>query len=296
MSYTERPAVVMGELEFPTQCHIWLEQQARGARIRWVPARAGTNTPADYRALIDGHTRIVPATHVCFRNGFRNDVAGIARAAHEAGAWFLLDDYQSCGSRPVDVRRLGADFYVAGALKYLLGASGVAFLYVRRELIEQLRPTLTGWFAQENPFDFDITQNKPAGSATRFQTGSPPVPCIYAALAGIRLLKEIGLENVGKRIAQLSQLFIRGAIQRGWKLMTPMDSDGPLVVVAMPDAAAAQSAVMELEKQGIIVSSRDNGVRVSFHAYNSEGDIAAVLDALGRTHHQDAKNTKDTKK
>ena len=277
LDYAARPKVVLGELEFPTQCHIWLAQAARGARIEWVEAEGGATSPEAYRRRVDTRTAIVPATHVSFRNGFRNDAAALARIAHDSGAWFLLDDYQSCGTRPLDVRRLEADFYVSGALKYLLGASGVAFLYVRRELIEGLRPTLTGWFAQRAPFAFDIKRHDPADSAARFQTGSPPVPSAYAALAGIRLLRELGLERVGRRIADLAGLFVRAALQRGWSLKTPADSAGPLVVLRVADAPGAVAA---LERRGIIVSSRDDGLRISFHAYNAPEDVEAVTRAL----------------
>ncbi len=279
LNYRKRPVVLMGELEFPTMSHIWLAQVRRGARITWVPAHAGANDPGDYRALVSERTMIIPATHVCFSNGVRNDAAGIARAAHEAGALFMLDDYQSCGTRPVDVRALGTDFYIAGALKYLLGTAGVAFLFVRKDLIQTLQPTLTGWFAQADPFAFDSRNHRPSPTARRFQSGTPPVAPIYAALAGIRLLRSLGLERVEHRVAALVRRFIEGAAARGWRLKTPPDSRGPLVVV---DTGNAEHLVAELARQGIIVSTRDRGLRISFHAYNSPDDVDAVLDALGR--------------
>ena len=280
LDYRRRRKVVLGELEFPTQCHVWLAQEPRGARIEWVPAPEGSTRPEDYRMHIDGDTAIVPLTHVCYKTGFRNDVQGVARAAHEAGAYLLLDDYQSCGTRPVSVRRLGADFYLTGALKYLLGCSGIAFLYVRREIIEELQPTFTGWFAQKDPFSFDCRRHEPAGSANRFQSGSPPVPAIYAALAGIRLLKELGLDRVQARIAHLTGLLTSGAAERGWKVKAPPGSDGPLVVIAAPAAQAARRIADLMTGRGLVVSSRDDGIRLSLHAYNTPDDVAAALSGL----------------
>jgi selenocysteine lyase/cysteine desulfurase len=279
LDFGRRPKVLLGELEFPTMSHIWLAQIPRGAHITWVPTRDGTNRPEDYRALTDTKTLIIPATHVCFHNGFRNDAAGIGQAAHDAGAYFMLDDYQSCGTRPVDVHQLQADFYVAGALKYLLGTAGVGFLFVKRELIQTLQPTLTGWFAQSEPFAFDSLHHHLASNAARFQSGTPPVMAVYAALAGVRLLRNLGLEKVELRIGELAREFISGALARGWKLKTPKNSTGPLVVIESRDAARV---VNELAKQGIVVSSRNNGLRVSFHAYNTPGDIDVLFEALGR--------------
>ncbi len=279
LDFRSRPNILMGELEFPTMSHIWLAQIPRGARITWIPAHDGTNTPADYRARADRRTLIIPATHVCFRNGFRNDPAGIADAAHDAGAYFMLDDYQSCGTRPVDVRALGADFYVAGALKYLLGTAGVAFLFVRRQIIELLQPTLTGWFAQAEPFAFDSLHHRPAPTAARFQSGTPPVAAAYAALAGLRLLNRLGIDHVESRVALLAQRFIAGVVAHGWELKTPRDSHGPLVVIR---ARNSGNIVEALGREGIILSSRDGGLRMSFHAYNTPDDVDATLAALQR--------------
>jgi len=280
LQYRPRNRVVLGELEFPTQCHVWLAQEARGATIDWVSAPEGRLSPADYGPHLDAATAIVPVSHVGFRNGFRVNVAELAGAAQACGAYILLDDYQSCGTRPLDVQALGLDFYVTGALKYLLGASGVAFLYVQPGLIGSLLPTLTGWFAQEDPFAFDIRHHSPAATAARFQSGTPPIPSIYTALAGIRMIRELGLDRIETRIGALTRRFVEGALDRGWTLKTPLDTKGPLVVVAARDAGTAASLVGRLAHEGIILSSRDNGIRVSFHAYNSNGDVDAVLDAL----------------
>ncbi len=83
----------------------------------------------------------------------------------------MLDDYQDCGTRPVDVKAMDLDFYVSGTLKYLLGPPGVAFLYVRPELISSLRPTLTGWFAQKNPFAYDPQTIRPISHCAKVRIG-----------------------------------------------------------------------------------------------------------------------------
>src|SRR6266568_6837788 len=106
-----------------------------------------------FDAAIDEQTALVAITQVCFRNGSRLDVAGVVELAHERGALVLLDAYQSVGSIPVDVRTLECDFLAAGVLKYLLGSAGLGFLFCRRELVERLEPTATGWFADRNIFE-----------------------------------------------------------------------------------------------------------------------------------------------
>jgi selenocysteine lyase/cysteine desulfurase len=219
----------------------------------------------------------VPVTGVCFLNGFRSPVREIVELGHARGALVMVDDYQDCGTRPVNVRAMGVDFYVTGTLKYLLGPPGLAFLYVRKELIESLEPTVTGWFAQANPFAFDVKTLSLSPSARRFEAGSPPVPNIYAAMRGVGLLQEIGLENVATQIATLARALMQGAEELGVLAKTPPDSVGPLVVLKCRDAAAL---VQELAANRVVCSSRHDGLRLSFHVYNTLDDVKAVLAVL----------------
>lgn len=189
----------------------------------------------------------------------------------------MLDDYQDCGTRRVNVRDSDVDFYVTGTLKYLLGPPGLAFLYVRKELIEKLQPTITGWFAQANPFAFDVKQLDLARSARRFEAGSPPIPNIYAAMRGIRLLEEIGLENVAGQIAKLARALMDGAEELGLRAKTPADSVGPLVVLQCANAVAL---VEKLAANNVVCSSRHDGLRISFHVYNTQDDVESVLAVL----------------
>ncbi len=277
LTFDRRKKVVMGEFEFPTMSHVWLAQQKRGAQIEFVSA-VGDCIPTDnYERAIDRQTLIVPLTGVCFMNGFRSPVREIVRLAHANGALVMLDDYQDCGTRPVNVRTADVDFYVTGTLKYLLGPPGLAFLYVRKDLIASLQPTITGWFAQSNPFAFDGKHFDPAPSARRFEAGSPPVPNIYAAMRGIELLQEIGLDDVSSQIHELASALLKGARQLGLCAKTPTTSVGPLVVLRCQDAAAL---VEKLAANGIVCSSRHDGLRLSFHVYNTLEDVRAVLQVL----------------
>ena len=100
----------------------------------------------------------------------------------------LADSYQAAGAIEVDVRTLGADFVTGGTVKYLLASAGLGFLWVRREVLAGLTPTQTGWFADEDIFQMDISDYSPHATARRFDAGTPPVPNIYAGVAGLGLV------------------------------------------------------------------------------------------------------------
>ena len=279
LSFKDRNRVVMGEFEFPTMGHVWLAQRARGAEVQFVPAADNRIPAANYKKFIDAQTLIVPLTHVCFKNGFRSDVSAVTQIAHEARALVMLDDYQDCGTRPVDVKAMDLDFYVTGTLKYLLGPPGLAFMYVRKELISSLVPTVTGWFAQTNPFAFDPQHIDLSPTARRFESGSPSVPNVYAAMPGMQLLQEIGMEDVAAHIKKLTQSLLSSAHDLGIQAKTPDDSAGPLVVLQATDS---NLLVQKLAQSGIIVSNRHDGLRIAFHVYNTLDDVKAVMEVLAQ--------------
>ena len=113
-----------------------------------------------------------------------HDVEAIYGLAREHGALMLVDGYQGLGAIPIEAARVG-DAVVGGTVKYLLASAGLAFMALRPGLVEELVPVQTGWFADENVFDMQIERYRPHRSARRFDAGTPPVPNIYAGVAGV---------------------------------------------------------------------------------------------------------------
>jgi len=175
------------------------------------------------------------------------------------------------------VKAMDLDVFLTGTLKYLLGPPGLAFMYVRRELIPSLVPTVTGWFGQANPFAYDPQTFALSPTARRFESGSPSVPNVYAAIPGFQLLQEIGRQNVAAHIERLAQSLLRCARDLGIRAKTPADSAGPLVVLRCKDSILL---VQKLAESGIVASNRHDGLRISFHVYNTMEDVKAVAEVL----------------
>jgi selenocysteine lyase/cysteine desulfurase len=275
--FKERDQVVLGEYEFPTMGQIWLAQRPRGAEVHFLDGVNDSIPIESYERAVNSKTGIVALTHVSFVNGFRSDAAAIAKIAHAQGALLFLDGYQDCGTRPLDVKALGVDFFVTGTLKYLLGPPGLGFLYVRRELIETLAPSITSWMAQREPFTFNPKSLDPSPDARRFEGGSPPIPNIYMAQPALDLLAGIGMDNVAAQIERLTRAFLRGVGDLRIASKTPPASVGPLVVLRAKDPAAV---LAKLTARGIAASTRRDGVRFAFHVYNTLEDVHVALTAL----------------
>lgn len=277
-----RDRIVVSDFEFPTVGQIWHAQEQRGYTVTHVPQGGSPVVPLEaFDAAIDERTALVAITQVCYRNGACIDIEGVVRLAHERGALVLLDSYQAVGSMPIDVHALDVDLLVAGALKYLLASAGLGFLYCRRDLFERLRPTATGWFADADVFAMDIQDYSPAADARRFQAGTPPIPSIYAGIAGIELMKEIGIAETRAHVSQLNEVLIAGVDELGGSVVTPREpaSHGALVAIRSTDEHALVRALAE---DGILTSSRDGNLRVSAHCYNTHEDIETLLAGLKR--------------
>jgi selenocysteine lyase/cysteine desulfurase len=275
-----RTKIVVSDFEFPTVGQIAHAQELRGLEVVHVPEAGDGTIPLErWAAAIDERTALVAFPYVCYRNGSRLDAAGIARLARDRGALVLLDAYQATGAIPIDVRELGVDFLATGTVKYLLGSAGLGFLYCRARLVDEILPTQTGWFADEDIFAMDIHDYSPSRTARRFEAGTPPVPSIYAGVAGIELVREIGVAVIEEHVRGLNSLLLEGLDDLGARVVTPRKASlrGPLVCVASTDEHGLVSA---LASERIVASSRDGNLRISAHAYNSADDVAAVLEAL----------------
>ncbi len=211
-----RNRIVISEYEFPTVGQIAHAQELRGAEVVHVrPDADGSIPPERFAEAIDERTALVCCTTLSYRSGHRHDVAAIADAAHAAGAIVLADSYQACGAIELDVRSLGADVVTGGTVKYLLGTAGLGFMWVRPEVRERLVPTQTGWFADEDIFAMSIADYSPHASARRFDAGTPPVPSLYAGVAGISLVDEAGVPAIEAHVAGLVDRLLDGLDELG---------------------------------------------------------------------------------
>jgi len=142
-----------------------------------------------------------------------------------------------------------------------------------------LYPTTMGWFSQADIFAMDIYANTPSPTARRFESGTPPVPSIYAGVAGMKLIQSVGLEKIRAAIGEITGALKEGAMRRGFNLASPADPDkhGALITLR---SHKVDLLVKRLEAEGIITSSRDNNLRVSPHFYNNQRDVDVLMDCL----------------
>lgn len=274
-----RTKVVVSEAEFPTVAHVWVAQEKRGAQLAWAPVRDGMVHPAVYDTLVGERTALVSACHAYYMNGFVQDTACIAKHARSVGALSFLDAYQSLGTIPIDVRAMGVDFLASGNLKFLMGVPGIAFLYVRPEIVGRLEPAVTGWFGRANPFAFEPKQLDWSPTASRFDTGTPPVINAYIARAGMEIINELGPANIRAWLEVLGRRLIDGGAARGLTLhgTDDMKHKTATAAFAVEDSHHVEQAMRD---RGIIASARGSVIRLAPHFYNTIDDVDTALDVL----------------
>jgi kynureninase len=228
---------------------------------------------------IDERTLLVPISHVLFRSGEIQDVSAISERAHAFGARVVLDCYQSAGIVPLDVGALGVDFAVGGSVKWLCGGPGNGWLYVRPDLIGQLRPTLTGWQAHAAPFAFE-PELRDADGVARFLTGTPNVPALYAATPGYDLIEEVGVERIRANSLRQTELLIGLADEAGFELRSPRDAArrGGTVTLHVSDFEAVHR---ELGERQLICDFRpDAGIRLGPHYFTTDEELERAIGMI----------------
>ena len=275
-----RRVLVCTEMDFPSMIYLYRAQEAAGYELRIVPAEADLTVRTD-RMLdaIDESTAVVAFSHVLFRTSYIMDAAAIIARAHEVGAKVILDTYQSAGIIPVDVTALETDFAVGGCLKWLCGGPGNAFLYTRPDLRKTLKPSFTGWVSHQRPFAFDTSPMDDAArdDGMRMMNGTPAIPAYYAALAGLDIISEVGVDRIRKTSQRLSARLLALVDEHGFTSAASRDPRrlAGTVAVNVPDALLVART---LKAREFIVDYRPPvGVRISAHFYNTMEEVEAVM-------------------
>ena len=281
LDYSRRPKVVTTALDFPTVAYQWLARRPAGVEVEIVESPDGITVPVErIAAAIDDRTALVATSHVYFTTGAIQDIAGVAEAAHARGAYCYVDAYQSVGQIPCDVHASGVDFLSAGGLKWLLGGPGIVFLYAREDLVRQLTPTVTGWFAHARQFDFDPRALAWHEDARRFEQGTPALAAVFAQLGGLDIVLEIGVERIRAVTAMLVEDLIARAVDSGFRPRVAADPERRSAIVTIPHGDPA-AAVRRLADAGIVADARPGHVRLSPFFYNLVDDNASAIATLG---------------
>jgi kynureninase len=281
IDFSKRHKIILSELDFPTDGHVSLAHRARGAQVVFLKSSDGLTVPLEaYREAIDDDTALVIVNRVLYRTSALLDAREICWMAREAGAWSIVDDFHGAGIIPVDVHDLGCDFYTTGVLKWLCGGPGLAFLYVRRDLLPTLEPLVTGWFGTREPFSFDLQNLDYHPSARRLEHGTPAAPIAFIAQGGLEIISEVGPANTRERQQDLIEHVMSRADEASLPVRTPRERTERGGMVNIGVGTDAEKVCHELLERDVCTDFRGDGIRVSPHFFSNEDDVDRLFAAL----------------
>ncbi len=274
--------IVINDLEFPSNIFPWQIQAKRhGLVTKTVQQRNEELAIDDFEEKIDRHTKIVAVSHIQFSNGFKVDLQRLSKLAHENGGYVVTDAVQSLGQMPIDVKKLDVDFLATSGYKWLLSPIATGFLYIKKELIDEIEPSIVGYRTDENYHEYSYRTIRPALTARRFEHGQINFPGIAGMRAAIELLDSFGIYNIEKRIRKLVDHLIADISElRGLKVLSSMKPEHRNGIIKVGGLDNPDDVVKKLKEENIVISSRAGGLRISPHFYNTEKEIEQLLDVL----------------
>jgi len=279
----KRNKVVINSLEFPSVSYVWKAEERRGAKVHIVESPDNVTVPTEAMVgAIDERTLVVPTSHVIFRSAYIQDAKAIADKATAVGAHVVLDCYQSIGVMPLDVVDLGVSFACGGSVKYMCGGPGAAWLYVRKDLIEEFEPRVTGWFGNEAPFAFTMPAQSYADNIWRYMGGTPGIAPLYQAKAGAEIIGQIGGRAIREKSLRATDRVIQLVDERGFTLNTPRAADrrGGSVVF---DFVGSADVARELNRRRFFCDHRPGaGIRIAPHFYNTAEETDLFFEEVDR--------------
>ncbi|HEU5015136.1 MAG TPA: aminotransferase class V-fold PLP-dependent enzyme [Roseiflexaceae bacterium] len=266
--------------DYPANIYPWLNLARRGVLAKFVPPKDGGLDLNLLESRIDSHTQAIALSTVQFATGFRNDIVAAGKLAKERGLYFVVDGIQSLGALPMDVQAANIDFLACGSQKWLLGPLGGGFLYVRKELLDELvaGPYVGASSVVDamNYLDYNFTL---LPTAERFNIGTPPFPSYIGLHASVSLIQEAGIENVAQRILGLTDTLINDLGERGYRFSATTAPEHRSGIVIFETEQPEQTASY-LAENGVVGIPRGKGVRIAPHFYNTEEEILRVGEVL----------------
>jgi cysteine desulfurase / selenocysteine lyase len=280
--------VLVSDKEFPANVYPWLLLSDSGVKTELVPTTAD-GWPDETRLLerlSDPRVRVLAVSLVQFSNGYQVDLEQLSRATRATGTWLVVDAIQGVGQIPLDVSRVQVDVLSCGGQKWLLSPWGSGFVYVRRELIASLSPSITGWLAFEGTDDLsELTRYEETlrADGRRFELMTLPYQDFAGFNASVELLLEVGIERIREHLAKLHRPVLEWADRTGTRVASPRDRHGSGIVCIVPEGVA--DAHRRLKAARIITTVREGAIRMSPHLYNTVEEMERVVETLeqGRT-------------
>jgi len=271
--------IVIDELHFTSSLYMYKELEKKGIELRIVKHKNWAIDPEDMAKAIDKNTRLVSMALVSNVNGFMHDAKAVSAIAHARGALVYADIIQAAGAVPLDMKALGIDFASSGTYKWLMGERGLGFLYVREDLQGSVLPTTRYGHRQVANFNRAALSWEPLPGAARYETGGISVMMAACVDAGINYVTTLGIPKIRAHAKELTDRLQKELPPLGYKALTPMGTETPIVAFQLKDAAATTKVLQAGKVAGTVIAN-ENRLRLAVSVFNTHEDIDRTVAVL----------------
>jgi selenocysteine lyase/cysteine desulfurase len=276
VAWTEGDEMLTLHHEFPNQLYGHATVGARSIECEWP----------ELEAHVTERTRLVALSTVNYTTGLRPDVGRIVKDLRKRGIVVYLDGTQSAGALEFDCGALAPDFLAVDTYKWMISPNGATFIYVNPEMRKRLPPNVLGWRSDKdwrNVTSLHHGAPRFGEAAEKYEPGMLPFASLYGMAASLRMIEEIGIPRIEKRVLALAGFLRTELAALGAEFYESKGACLPsqIVTASLPGVDSVALAG-KLAEQNINISARRAYLRISPHFYNHEEDVAVLVAALRR--------------
>ncbi|HYS77209.1 MAG TPA: aminotransferase class V-fold PLP-dependent enzyme, partial [Candidatus Dormibacteraeota bacterium] len=229
-------------------------------------------------------TRVIAISHVAFATGYRTDLETLGAACRERGIFLVVDAAQSAGAVDFKVSELPIDILASSGDKWLLGPFGTGFTYIHPSILERLPVREVNWMSVEGSSNL----GEPGGGPLRFREGARRFDIPEAAsflnlhgfIASLSFLARVGIASVETHTRRLHDRLINDLGSTRLRVASDLSPGRRSGILALEGSSHEETRAIfrRLREHGVVVSLRENFIRVSPHIYNTRADIETFLE------------------
>jgi selenocysteine lyase/cysteine desulfurase len=265
--------------EFPSNRIVWENLIHKGVKAEAIAPQQNVSFAQQIAKMNLSHVRLVAVSAVSYWDGRIHDIAEIVRVCHAHGILVVVDAIQALGAVPFDVRKTGCDFLAAGGQKWLFGPLGSGFVYIRKERLEELFVSNSGWMSVKDYMNLEADKSDFVDSARRFESGTQDIATIAALGSSIDVMHEIGWSKIFSAVSYWNEVAQKGLKSLGYQPMHEGTRSG-IVAIRLNSHSLAEKLKKRFLDRKIILVQRNDYLRVSAHASATQADFDAFFEAM----------------
>lgn len=276
--YTPKRKILASKVEFPSSLIPYIHQ---GFEIDEVVAK---NDLIDFEEFINristDHGAVI-ISHVQFQSGQRAPLTKISKRCKELDVPLIINGTQSIGAFDLNLKEIECFGYSASTHKWLGAGLGCSILYINPKNFKAKDLPFVGWTSVKEPWH--LLNNDPdlRDEVNAAQTGTLPFVMIAMLVQAMKVVNEVGINNISQRIIDLSDILFEKLKELEFEIISNRDEEQKTGIINFQHPTLSSEDIVEkLKAKNVYINKRRTSLRASIHYFNNEEDIESLIEAL----------------